>query len=91
MKFLVYGSPTKIGEALQIHFVLLRNTFTKEDNLQIENYDKTFQEATMPNNRLDAVLANHPVSEGSYVITESAAHARLPTLDLPNFEGDIFG
>lgn len=66
-------------------------TFTKDDTVEIENYDNMFQKATMLYNELDAMLAKYPVSEGSYVTTESAAHARLPTLDLPNFDGDIFG
>lgn len=60
------------------------------DDSVLENYEKKYRQATEIYDQLEAVSASFPNLGGTHVPTESAPAARLPTINLTTFNGDVY-
>lgn len=80
---------------LEEHYNKLESAYenllnVENDSTLLKTYEEQFKEASVCYNELDSISAKYHDSEGSYTTTESAAHSRLPRLELHNFDGDSF-
>lgn len=56
----------------------------------LEGYDSKYRQATEIYDQLEAVSAAYPSLDGTHIPTQSAPAARLPTINLTTFNGDIY-
>lgn len=68
----------------------LLNVVDEKDQELVCQCDARYKEAEEIYNQLEAVSAAYPGLDGTHKPTESAPTARLPTINLPVFDGDIY-
>lgn len=60
------------------------------DDSIVQDYDNKYKDATELYNQVDAISARYPNLDGTHQATESYVNTRLPTINLINFDGDIY-